>query len=310
MPFNGSGTFNRTNGFNGGATTWVQDRDGAVKIEATRHDTHDQDLAAGLTNCITKDGQTTPTANIPMGGFKHVNVDTAAARNDYAAASQVQDSALIWGGTTGGTGDDYTISLSPALPAYIAGVTVALSSDRDSVGSGTATLNVNGLGTKDIKLANGDDLYPGAIQSGYVHQFLYDGTNFILLNPAESVFTWTPTLGTLSGTLANTNVIDAEYRYNAQSYGKYVDVLLHFTFDQATTDSGYISASTPTDFTTKSSGTAQGNISPNVLDLLVQLATLGVNSFVFRITDSNLFPTGWTTGVGREIKMTERFRRD
>ena len=56
MAFNGSGTFARTNGTNSGATTWTLDKAAGTKIRSDRHDTHDQDLADGLSNCITKDG--------------------------------------------------------------------------------------------------------------------------------------------------------------------------------------------------------------------------------------------------------------
>ena len=69
MPWS-SGTFTRTDGTRTGSTTWAQAKAAAVKIVAADHDTHDQDLATGINNCLTKDGQNSPTANIPMGSFK------------------------------------------------------------------------------------------------------------------------------------------------------------------------------------------------------------------------------------------------
>lgn len=50
------GTFTRTNGVNSGATTWATDAAAGVKIVDTRHDTHDQDLATGINQCLNKDG--------------------------------------------------------------------------------------------------------------------------------------------------------------------------------------------------------------------------------------------------------------
>lgn len=47
------------------------------------------DLGSEITNSIAKDGQTTPTADLPMGGFKHTNVDDATATNQYASLGQV-----------------------------------------------------------------------------------------------------------------------------------------------------------------------------------------------------------------------------
>ena len=40
------------------------------------------DIAAGLTNAMTKDGQSTPTNNITMGGYKLTNVGAATVLGD------------------------------------------------------------------------------------------------------------------------------------------------------------------------------------------------------------------------------------
>lgn len=50
MPFNGSGTFIRV-------YNWVTDKINGVNITASRVDTEDDGFAAGLTNCVTRDGQ-------------------------------------------------------------------------------------------------------------------------------------------------------------------------------------------------------------------------------------------------------------
>ena len=49
------------------------------------------DISNSLTESLAKDGQTTPTANLPMGGFRHTGVGNASARSDYSATGQVQD---------------------------------------------------------------------------------------------------------------------------------------------------------------------------------------------------------------------------
>ena len=58
MPFNGSGVFQRVR-------NWVADAAAGIKIRADYHDAEDDGFAAGLTNCITKDGQSIVTQNIP-----------------------------------------------------------------------------------------------------------------------------------------------------------------------------------------------------------------------------------------------------
>jgi len=57
MGFNGSGVFLRVR-------NWVADATAGIKIRADFHDLEDDGFAAGLTNCITKDGQSTITQNI------------------------------------------------------------------------------------------------------------------------------------------------------------------------------------------------------------------------------------------------------
>lgn len=48
------------------------------------------DVANALTNSIAANGVTLPTANLPMGGFRHTGVGLATQYNHYARADQVQ----------------------------------------------------------------------------------------------------------------------------------------------------------------------------------------------------------------------------
>lgn len=77
MAFNGSGTFLRI-------ANWVNDATGGILIRADRHDAQDNDFAAGLTQCITKDGQTSPIADIPMNGHKLINLGAPVNNSDAA----------------------------------------------------------------------------------------------------------------------------------------------------------------------------------------------------------------------------------
>jgi len=81
MPFDGSGNFNRV-------MNWVNDALANIKIKADRHDSEDDNFASGLSNVITKDGQTTVTANIPWNGKRLTNVANPVNPQDAMTLAQ------------------------------------------------------------------------------------------------------------------------------------------------------------------------------------------------------------------------------
>jgi len=97
MARNGSGTYNRA----------VSDYVGGTVISETAVNSEMDDIASALTQSMSKDGQTTPTANQPMATFRHTGVGNGAARTDYAALGQVQDSTPLWLGTSSGTAHNH-----------------------------------------------------------------------------------------------------------------------------------------------------------------------------------------------------------
>ena len=113
MAFNGTGTFLRI-------YNWVTDKVNAIPITASRVDTELDGMATGLSNCITKDGQTTISANIPLNSFKLTGLGVGTARTDAITVGQVQDNQFLYLGTTSGTADAYTLAPSPAITAYTA----------------------------------------------------------------------------------------------------------------------------------------------------------------------------------------------
>jgi len=84
------GTFTRAQG----STEWQDDAALQIGIEAATHDNQDNDLATGINNCLTKDGQNTPTANLPMGGYKHTGAADATATGQYTTYNQLGDSSF------------------------------------------------------------------------------------------------------------------------------------------------------------------------------------------------------------------------
>lgn len=180
-PWSGSGSFSRTNTVHTGATVWEQDRLNGDKIIATRHDSHDQDLADGIAGCLARNGENAPSADLPMGTYKHLNVGAAAARTQYAQTAQVQDSSFVWAGSATGSSSAYAITMTPAIAAYAAGQRFAFVANHANTGA--TTLNVNTLGAKSVKLGDGSTaLSASQIANGSVVEVVYDGTNFRLLN--------------------------------------------------------------------------------------------------------------------------------
>jgi hypothetical protein len=152
---------------------------GQVLTEA-QLDSNFGDIAAALTQSLSKDGQTMSTSNQPMGGFKHTGVAAATARNEYATAGQIQDASLIYGGDVGGTATALTVTLQPPLTAYTAGQWLAGKAILASAGA--ATLNINGLGAMPIK-RHQREIQSGDWLAGDILLLWFDGANFQLIAP-------------------------------------------------------------------------------------------------------------------------------
>jgi hypothetical protein len=194
------GTYTRSNGTYTGASVWQTDQINAFNIESSRHDTHDQDLATGINTCLTKDGQNTPTANLPMGGFLHTNVGTATARTNYPSAAQCQDNSMSWAGTSGGAGGAYTASLTPAPASLTTGLTIRFAPNHVN-GSGSVTLNLNGLGVKDVLLDDGSAYVPGGFfRTAALYTLVYSGVVWYVVGQApRRAQAWSSTYGSQAG---------------------------------------------------------------------------------------------------------------
>lgn len=170
MPRNGSGTYSLPAG-NPVVTGTV--------ISSTVQNNTMSDVATALTNSLAKDGQTTPTANLPMGGFKLTNLGTGNSRTDSANLGQIQDEGYIWLASVAGT-NTITASTSPATTAYTAGQTYRFTAA--GANTGAVTININSLGAKSITKNGATALISGDIPSGAVCEITYDGTQFQLIN--------------------------------------------------------------------------------------------------------------------------------
>ena len=174
MSYNGSGTFV----INSAGQPVVS---GTV-ISSTAFNALTADLATGLSTAITKDGQTTITANIPMANYKFTGLGTGSAAGDSANLSQVQSTAVKLLASVSGA-DTITAVGSPNVAAYVAGQMFYFVAA--GANTGAVTINIDSLGAKSITRDGTTALAAGDIQSGEVCVIVYDGTQFQLVNGAS-----------------------------------------------------------------------------------------------------------------------------
>lgn len=81
MGWNGSGGYTRQENFSA-------DSSAGIKILATRMDTEFDDVASAITLAFARNGQNSPTTNLPMAGFRLTNVGAAASAEDYTRVKE------------------------------------------------------------------------------------------------------------------------------------------------------------------------------------------------------------------------------
>jgi hypothetical protein len=156
MAFNGSGTFVRL-------YSWANDKIALIKIRADRMDNEMNGFATGLSNCITRDGQSPATGNIPMGGNKITGLGTGTSSTDAATVAQINTAVPsivdVTGNKTLALSDAGTIQNSSSGSAVVvtvpANATVAfpigtsIRIDQDGAGgvsiTGAVGVTINGV---------------------------------------------------------------------------------------------------------------------------------------------------------------------
>ena len=170
MSFNGSGVFN--------INTAGQPVVTGTTISSTTFNNLTADLATGLTTTLTKDGQSTPTANIGLGTYKITNLGAGTVASDAARLDQVQGGAATFITVTGT--DTLTGTVVPALSAYAAGNQFSFLVANTNTGA--VTINVDGIGAKAITRTGTTALVAGDMVAGQAVEIIYDGTRFQLVN--------------------------------------------------------------------------------------------------------------------------------
>lgn len=223
MPRNGSGTYTLPAG-NPVVT--------GTTISSTVQNNTTSDIATALTNSIAKDGQTTPTANLPMGTYKLTGLGSGSAATDSVNLGQVQAGATTLLSSVSGT-DTITAVANPTLTAYATGNTFRFASA--GANTGAVTINIDGLGAKDVKKFGSTALVAGDIPSGAAVELFYDGTQFQLIGLAAASVSSTATATTQSAGDNSTKIATTAYVDRAIALRGYIDGLTLSTAGSSST---------------------------------------------------------------------------
>jgi len=202
-------------------------------------------------------------------------------------------------GTTGGGTTAYTLTLTPALTAYVAGQRFFIK--MNATNTGASTLNVNGLGAKTIKKFTGTDVASGDLLINSIVELVYDGTNLLILS-TTSPYQFLTTKGDLIVATA-AGIIDRFHGTDGQT----------LVFDSSQT-LGIKSAIPPLSSANSSSkiSSRNGNTASGTQTIAHGLATTPVEVTVFaRYGDSGANPNlcesqGFWNGTANSIFSTSK----
>lgn len=125
---------------------------------------------------MTKDGQQTAAANLPMGGYTLKGLGNATTQGNAISVMDFQNNTPILLTGVSGT-DTITGAVEIAPAAYALGQTfIGIAATANLTNA--VTLNVNGLGAIAVKKNGSSPLAPGDFVSGQVFEVTYDGANF------------------------------------------------------------------------------------------------------------------------------------
>lgn len=191
-------------------------------ISSTTHNTTMTDIASAITASIAKDGQTTPTANLPMGTYHHTGVSAGTARDQYAAVSQVQDGGAQYVGSVSGV-DTITGSLTPAITAYVTGMCVWLPPAGSNTGA--VTLALNGLAAKAVVTTTNEALGVAQLRANNPALLVYNGTSFVLVSSRDNAANKFVSDATLMTVLAGSSAgPEIRAKWNSGSSDRYLSI--------------------------------------------------------------------------------------
>jgi hypothetical protein len=215
MSYNGSGTF-QINSTGQPVVT-------GTTISSTAFNALTADLATGLSTALTKDGQTTPTANIPLGGYKITGLANATLSTDAMAYGQFTAFGTPGYTTTATAAGTTTLTVSSTQQQFFTGVTtqtvvlpvtstlvLGQSFRIVNMSSGVVTVNSSGGNAVVAMVALAEVTVTCILASGttaaswdiqYTGKSAVTGTGSMVLATSPTLVT--PTLGVATATTVN-----------------------------------------------------------------------------------------------------------
>ena len=152
-------------------------------ISSSVHNTTLSEIATGLSTAITKDGQTTVTANLPMASYRHTGVGNPTARTQYATAAGAQDGTYVYLTSVAGT-DTITATAALSMSAYATGQMFVFT--PAATNTGATTVNLNSIGAKNVYF-KGAACAGGELIANVPAIIAYDGTQFNIVANGHAV---------------------------------------------------------------------------------------------------------------------------
>ena len=177
MPWDGDGNPIRTDGVRTGRVVFENERRDRVLVNTRSMDTHANDMADMLANCITRDSQTPPSQDISWGNHRLTDLQNAGSETDAVNLRQLLEYATpyVAGGSVGGTANAIELEPTVAVTSYEVGTGYRFIVPAAS--TGRVTLAVSGQPPQPVRLANlAEAAAPGALAEGRLVTAVWTGT--------------------------------------------------------------------------------------------------------------------------------------
>ena len=212
MGYDGAGNYTRTHNFSA-------DGSAGIKILASRMDAEFNDFASAMPLALLHDGRNAATGNLPMGGYRHVNVGAPTSATNYMRSKDFIENVPIYMVDAEASADRisvsaafYTTASAATAPRDGSHILVKAGSDKSSAVAIRLNTENGSPHSANVILTNSSAIYSGAIRSGGIYEFIWSSsdTAWQIMNPqvdyATSAYPGLAMLATAAEVAAGTDV--------------------------------------------------------------------------------------------------------